>query len=530
MNKKQSNSECVIYLRLSKEDNKTDESSSIVSQRMIIESFCRFNGFIIREEYVDDGYSGGNFNRPAFTRMITDIEQGKITCVITKDLSRLGREMYGTGGYIEDYFLEKGVRYIAINDSFDTENGDYSMLGIRLGVNDLYLRDVSKKVRSSIRIKQEAGEYIGSFPLYGYMKDPDDKHHLIIDWEVVPVIKLIYSLALEGYGMNTICHRLTDMNIPIPIVHKKEPRASKITDNNGNGIWKHATVRNILTSQMYIGNMVQHTFTKASYRSKRLKKIDESDYIIIKNTHEPIVSEEDFFKVQELLKGRSRYTVKKEDKYMFTGLLKCKECGTTISISEKKNKKNNSHYTQCNLYRRKGKYGLCTQHRINYNELEEDLLDILKNTCSKFLKDYNYEKMLAKKEALYEISYKSLEDEVKKIESNITKQNGVIDSIYKDKLEGIISADDFSRMYNIEKQKSDFLKKQLEDMNKKINDLKESNKKDTYSECKEIVEAFMKLKNPTRNVVARLVDRVEISEDKKVDIYFKFKDLSAMLD
>ena len=158
---------CAEYLRLSKEDElKKDESSSIQSQRLIIEAFARHNNLKIVEEYVDDGYSGGNFDRPAFNRMIEDIEKGKINCVITKDLSRLGREMYKTGKYIEEYFLEHDVRYIAINDSYDSNIGD-SMLGLRLGVNDLYLRDVSKKVRSSFRVKQEKGEYIGSFPCYG---------------------------------------------------------------------------------------------------------------------------------------------------------------------------------------------------------------------------------------------------------------------------------------------------------------------------------------------------------------------------
>lgn len=160
---------CAGYDRLSDADNKNDESSSIQSQKMIIDSFAKFNNLNIVKHYIDDGYSGGNFDRPEFQEMIKDIENGKINCVITKDLSRLGREMYKTGKYIEEYFLEHGVRYIAINDSYDSNIGD-SMLGIRLSVNDLYLRDVSKKVKTSLRAKQNRGDYIGSFPLYGYKK------------------------------------------------------------------------------------------------------------------------------------------------------------------------------------------------------------------------------------------------------------------------------------------------------------------------------------------------------------------------
>ena len=388
---------CAGYYRLSKEDERSnDESSSISSQRMIVESFAKFNNFTLVREYVDDGYSGGNFDRPGFKQMIEDIEKGRVNCVITKDLSRLGREMYNTGSYIEEYFLENNIRYIAINDSYDSSVGD-SMLGIRLGVNDLYIRDVSKKVCSSFKIKQERGDYIGSFPCYGYKKDPNDKHKLIIDPEAAEIVKRIYNYALQGFGLNTISNRLTEEQIPIPIVYKKEPRGKLITDNNGYGIWKHGTIKNILTSEMYIGNMVQHTYKKQSYRSKKIIRIPKEEQIIVENTHEPIIDKETFDKVQEIMKTRSRYTRGKEQKYLFTGLLKCKECGHSLSISEKINKKNNSHYTSCNLYKKKGKYGQCTQHRLNYNILEDELLDILRNICTSFLEDYDYEDIISKK-------------------------------------------------------------------------------------------------------------------------------------
>ena len=202
---------CGAYDRLSEADNKIDESSSIKSQKIIIDSFAKYNNLKIYKHYIDDGYSGGNFNRPAFKEMIKDIEAHKINCVITKDLSRLGREMYETGKYIEEYFLEKGIRYIAINDSYDSNIGD-SMLGIRLSVNDLYLRDVSKKVKTSLRAKQNRGDYIGSFALYGYKKSPLNKHKLIIDEEVRHIIELIYNMTLEGKSPYKIAKYLTNKN------------------------------------------------------------------------------------------------------------------------------------------------------------------------------------------------------------------------------------------------------------------------------------------------------------------------------
>ena len=215
---------CGEYRRLSREDRFTkDESESIKNQGLLINSFAEHNGFNIVKTYIDDGFSGGNFDRPGFEELIKDIEKGKIDCVITKDLSRLGRELYGTGKYVEEYFREKKVRYIAINDSYDSIIGD-SMLGVRLSVNDLYLRDVSKKVRSSLKIKQEKGDYIGSYAKYGYMKDPKNHNHLIVDPESSKIVKLIYSWYLEGLSIKRICDNLTDKKIPIPIVYKKEGR------------------------------------------------------------------------------------------------------------------------------------------------------------------------------------------------------------------------------------------------------------------------------------------------------------------
>ncbi|MEG1793347.1 MAG: recombinase family protein [Bacilli bacterium] len=519
---------CASYLRLSlADDNKSDESSSISSQRMIIESFARFNNFCIVDEYIDDGYSGGNFDRPAFMRMLEDIKKRKINCVITKDLSRLGREIYKTGEYIEQYFLENDVRYIAINDSYDSEIGD-TMLGIRLSVNDLYLRDVSKKVKSSLKIKQNNGEYIGSFPCYGYKKNPEDKHKLIPDDKVVSIVKMIYELALEGYGSHTICAKLTDLKIPIPIVYKGEPRGKKVTDNDGLGIWKHSTVRNILTSEMYIGNMVQHTYAKVSYHSKKLRKVDQSEQIIVKNTHEAIISKEDFDKVQELLKKRSKFNRGKEKKYLFTGLLKCKECGATLSISEKINKKDNSHFTQCNLYRKKGKYGVCTQHRVNYNLLEKDLLEIIKNECEKFLNDYNPETIIKKANNMYDNNSKILKDEIVTIEKGLSTNRNIIDNLYKDKINNTLSQEDFNRMYETYSKENQSLIVRKNDLEKKITELNEEYSKLDYEKCKHSVERFMSMDNPTNNVISRLVKKITVSENKEIEIYFNYKEFVAL--
>ena len=261
---------CGIYLRLSREDYlKKDESSSISSQRLIITDFGKHNGLNIVEEYVDDGYSGGNFDRPSFNRMLEDIEKGKINCVITKDLSRLGREMYGTGRYIEEYFSERNVRYIAINDSFDSLIGD-SMLGIRLSVNDLYLRDISKKVRSAFRVKQQNGDYIGTSACYGYKKDPENHNHLIVDEPAAKIVRYIFKLCLENLGGRNIANRLNELKIPTPNVYKNNISFLK---RHKETYWTRETVSYILKNRMYVGDMVQHTYEKISYNSKKYVKL-----------------------------------------------------------------------------------------------------------------------------------------------------------------------------------------------------------------------------------------------------------------
>ena len=518
---------CGAYDRLSDSDSKIDESSSIQSQKIIINSFAKFNNLIIYKHYVDDGYSGGNFDRPAFQEMINDIESGKINCVITKDLSRLGREMYKTGKYIEEYFLEKCVRYIAINDSYDSNIGD-SMLGIRLSVNDLYLRDVSKKVKTSLRAKQNRGDYIGSFPLYGYKKDPSDKHKLIIDEEVRHIVELIYDLALEGKSSNKIAEYLTYKKIPIPIVHKQEPRAKDINENNGFGIWKRQTVKGILTNEMYIGNMVQNTHNKISYNSKKLRKTTKDELIIVEGTHEGIVSKEIFDKVQTILNEKKvKWVTNRQLDYLFGGLLYCHECGRNIRISEDILKSGVRHYTQCNLYTRKGKYGICSSHRINYDWLEEDILEYLQDVCKKFCKYYEFNDLEENSENIVMKNLKEINQKIKKLNNVFNSYKSTIDNLYMDKVKGLIDEETFKRIYDKIQQDISRVIIKIDELNKKkqINE-KQASKNTSYSSCKHSVLDYMSLKNPTKDQIKRLIDRIEIDKDKNIYVHLNFPKLT----
>ncbi len=521
---------CAEYLRLSKEDlGKNDESSSIQSQRLIIEAFARHNNLKIAREYVDDGYSGGNFDRPAFTRMIEDIESGKINCVITKDLSRLGREIYKTGNYIEEYFLEHDVRYIAINDSYDSNIGD-SMLGIRLGVNDLYLRDISKKVRSSFRVKQEKGEYIGSFPCYGYVKDPEDKHKLIIDPEASKIVKYIYQLFLEGLGVTRICRKLTDEKIPIPIVYKKEPRSLAVTENDGYGIWKNSTIRNILKSQMYIGNMVQHTHEKISYNQKKLKHMKENEFIIVENTHEAIISKEDFEKVQEMLKQK-RHTPKERyyDRFLLSGIMFCGKCGHTLGVSERQTKSNLSQYTHCNHYLRKGIMSGCTPNRLNYYLLEKDITHFLNEIGEEFIKNYDIRNLVEDSVYVYNRDIDEMQKELNKIDNNIQKKINIISNLYNDKLEGVISVDVYKNLSDNLEKELEQLKIKKQKIDNKLKIFSDKSKEKEFTKCRETVENFIKLKTPSRSTIKNLISSIIVCDngnEKEVKVFFKFKELT----
>lgn len=518
------------YERLSKEDLtrlKTDESMSITGQRMINNSFCKFNNIDIVKDYVDDGYSGSNFDRPGFKEMIEDIENGLINCVITKDLSRLGRELYQTGRYIEDYFIDKGIRYIAINDGYDSWNNDNNDISMKLTFNDYSLRDTSKKVRTALTVRKQNGLYIGSFAKYGYKKDPADHHHLIIDTSVSEVVKRIYNMALQGNSCYKIAQALTDDKIPIPIVHKKEPRSIYVTENNGYGIWKPQTIKSILTSEMYIGNMVQNTYKKVRYNSKKLKKLDKEEYIVVENTHEPIIEKDIFEKVNLIIKSKYRISEKNKDRYLFSGLLFCKECGHKISILEKKNKGNNSHYTQCTQYSKKGRYGICNIHRVNYNLLEEDLISVIKDTCSSFLEEYDNKSLTEEANAILREEQIELQKSIDAILKDISKYNSAIEQLYIDKVEQNISLDLYSNLmekYTMELKNATKNKEDLEE--KKVRLLSKIESLD-YDRCAKIVDRFLKTKNITNALISEIVEKVEIDNNKQIQLYFNFSELTS---
>lgn len=509
------------YERLSKEDDKNDQSSSIKSQRMIIDSFANFNKINLKKHYFDDGYTGSNFNRPGFQELIRDIEAGLINCVIVKDLSRLGRELYETGSYIEEYFLSKNVRFIAINDGYDSNVGD-AMLGIRLSVNDLYLRDTSKKIRTTFDAKRRKGEYIATYAKYGYMKNPDNPRKLIPDPQVAPIVVQIFEWMAEGVGTSTIAHRLTAMNIPIPSIYKKEHRPNcQKKLNQGNGIWRPQTVRGIASDQMYLGHMVQGRWKKLSYNSKKIIELPPSQWIVVENTHEPLVSQELFDQVQEVLNKAKKYRAKKEKKHLFQGLLKCKECGHNISIYAKETKNGQALWTECNFYSKYSKYDLCCSHRLNYELFEEDMLLFLRQIGTQFLLDYDEKKILKEALNLQNQDLVNLDKMTSQIRKEMEKNKCVLSKLYEDRLNDVISVKQYKMMSSRYEKILIDLEGQLKEVNFQMKKKKSDHLANELAECKKRLEQFMKFENPTNEQMYQLIDRIEIDKNKNIEVFFK---------
>ena len=355
----------------------------------------------------------------------------------------------------------------------------------------------------------------------------EDRHKLIIDNKVRNVIELIYSLALAGNSPRKIAEMLTLDKYPIPIVYKKDPRAKDVVENDGFGIWKRQTVYSILTNEMYIGNMVQNTHNKISYSSKKLRKTNVGERIIVPSTHEAIISKEIFEKVQEILNKRANSKVTDNQRnYLFGGLIYCHECGRTIRISKDVLKNGVRHYTQCNLYTRKGKFGICSSHRINYDWLEEDIINYLQGICKKCHEHYNFDVL---NDNFQKVIVKNLDDINKKInrlEKMVTSYNETVDNLYVDKMHGLIDEDMYKRIYNKTKLEIKKVERKIEQLeNQKSNNRKEQGNYLVTTKVQERMLNYMMLNSPTKDQIMRLISKIEIDKEKKVYVYLNFQEL-----
>ena len=510
-----------IYIRLSREDGENGESESIGNQRDIIMRYIKENNLQFIDEYVDDGVSGTKFERSVFQRMISDIEQQRVNMVITKDLSRLGREYIQTGYYLENYFPEHMVRYVAINDGIDTfsNSTNNDVTPFKSIMNDMYAKDISKKVRSVIKEKQKKGEYMCTVPPYGYKKDISQKNHLIVDENVVYVVRDIFKMYLDGNSVYKIRDYLNTNKIQSPSGYDKNLTEIKK--------WNSVTILNILANRAYIGTTVSNKRTNISYKSKKRIKVPEKEYIITENTHEAIIDKEDFERVQFLLAKKSINKKNKHD-YLFRGLIKCKTCHSNLEVGAKltaygKPIKNPIPYITC----RNSKKGICPPQHLNYNKFEKKVLQFLKDFLMLYTDKSTLEKIYKRYKASKNNNVSKYEKELRQIDTRINTLTNQIDSIYFDKLNHIISENDYFRYTNKIIGERDILESQKKEIVKLINNTKEKQDIGTKEEMEKLINEF--LNSTSKKSLYMLIDNIEIDENKNVYINFAFSKLNETI-
>lgn len=517
-----------LYERLSNEkieviDGKEEnESESISTQKLILENFCNDNKIAVVDHYTDDGVSGATFDRPNFKRLIEDIENGKINLVIVKDLSRFGRAS-NVSNYLDEYFPEKGVRFIAINDEIDTgdiigfENAQ-DMIQFKTFFNEYFLRDTSKKIKKGKQARAREGKVMATYPTYGYKKDPNDKNHYIVDEETAPIVKRIFALAKEGKRPTDIGKILTDEKIPVPSEKVGNNHTRKGAVKRG---WNRNTVVKILQNVTYLGWVSNRNTKKVNFKSKKVLIVPKDERIIKEGMHEPLVDKATFDLVQQQIESRKSTRVKKYD-YLLKGLVYCKECGKKLSVLPQKHPNKTTFYLRCNTYYANTQLGLCTPHSNNLEKVTNAVITQIKKRCMEFLKEEKYQKIANEnQERIINNNKFSTQNQILLLERKIRQTNDIIDNIYKEKCLGTIKEEDFSRMYAKYTEERNSLNERIEQM--KQLDLDQDKKVDIMK----IVKEFVSFKEVTREMLVSLVDRIEISQDKEITIYYKFSILNV---
>ena len=521
-----------LYTRLSRDDGTDSESNSIANQKRLLSQKAKELGFANIKFYVDDGYTGTNFNRPGFQELLDDIEMGYISVVMVKDLSRLGRDYVSVGHYTDNYFPEHNIRFIAVNDMVDSDEGENEIAPFKNIMNEMYARDISRKIRSSNRIRGNLGEPLAQ-PPYGYMKSPENKKKWIVDPDASQVVKSIFRMCIEGKGNEAIAHVLQSNKIYIPMAYWH----SKGLNRGGKQMpadpyrWSKTTVRKILTQQEYCGDVINFkTYSKNFKNKKRLMNAEEN-WKIFKDVHEPIIEREVFELVQENLLKVKRRAPKPENakKHIFSGLIRCGDCGSNMRYHTNTTNKE-IHYFSCGNYIKDTRGDCPTRHYIRSDALEQIVLLELKNLSS-FLK-YDEERLaliLERKsnEDLFEET-RFLEGELQKALARQQKVANLYERLYEDNAEGKVTDEWFTHMshkYELERTE---LKGKISELRKKLSSTQETTKgKDIFIGA---VRKFMEMKTLTAPLAKELIDHIDVYESEgkgknkiqRIVIYYRF--------
>ena len=528
MNRKNQSSQKItaLYCRLSLEDGRENESMSISNQKLMLKDYAEKNGMFQYEYYVDDGYTGRNFNRPSFQRMIADIEAGKVGCVITKDLSRLGRNYIEAGSYIEIFFPKHNVRYIAVTDGVDSlTRQEMDITPFKNILNDMYSRDISKKVMAGRMTRSRQGKFCGGQPPLGLMRDPDDNGHLILDPETAPVIRKIYDLALDGWGCMRIAKKLMEDRVPITRV-----KGNTECDVNYYA-WGGARISHILRNPFYKGaHLVCRTHQKG-IRSNTYDIIPREDWEVIEGCHEAIIPPEEWAQVQEIIDRRPTIMEGNSCPFynLFHGILYCATCGKSMQVRyEKVGRTGKNRFTGeqrepidkayyiCQTYNRLGK-DACTSHKIEARDLYNLVLKDIQELAAMALKDADafYRRLSSRMERRYMADASETQKECGRLEARNQEIDSMFLSLYTDKAKGILTEQRFMKLTSALEQEQEANQKRLQDLALMMRRTDEQ-ESDVRTFIREI-RKYAAIQELDEAVLNRLISKILVGEVQKVD-------------
>ncbi len=518
-----------LYIRLSREDGDNRESYSVTSQREILTQYAKQQEDIeVHDIYIDDGFSGTNFERPGFQRMMDDIYAGNVNCVVVKDLSRFGRNYTETGKYLDDIFIRFNIRFIALNNGYDSFAGNMNSatqcvtLGVTNVINESLAATTSVNIRGTLDASRKKGEFIGSFACYGYKKDPNDRHRLIVDEEPAEVVRMIFNLFISGKSVIGITRELNKLGILNPTDYKHSQGLNYRANSNigDKGVWCEQTVRRILKNEMYIGNMVQGKNTNMSYKIKKCVAVPKDKWIIVEGTHEPIIDKAIFEKAQGLFNSNTKITKATNAVDKFAGLVKCADCHRAMG------KKTNCHDYGTYVYYRcvtatKISKDACSTHSIRYDKLEEAVYITLRTLIDMALdiEQFVYEveqKTERQKEInLYQRTKSQYTAEVEKLKRHAL-------SLYPDWKDGVISKEEYTSLKADINEKIEALEQKIKSVEEKEQEMQDKDiRKNEF--IKHFVE-YADIGELTRPMLVELVDSIYVHREGNITINFKFQD------
>ena len=521
-----------LYCRLSRDDGTESESNSIGNQKKLLSQKAKEMGLTDTKYYVDDGYTGTNFNRPGFQQLIDDIEIGLVSAVMVKDLSRLGRDYVSVGNYTDSYFPEHNVRFIAVNDAIDSDEGESEIAPFKNILNEMYARDISKKIRSSHRLRGSMGEPL-SQPPYGYMKSPENKKKWIIDPEAATVVKSIFKMCLDGKGNETIARELQENKVLIPMAYWRSKglnRGGKKTQTNPYK-WCKTTIQKILSQQEYCGDIINFKTYSKSFKNKRRIENSKENWAVFKNVNEPIIDRETFETVQKFISKTKRRTPKKEngERSIFNGLIYCGDCHSKMRYHTSTSNKE-IHYFTCSDNKVDYRGNCPGRHYVRADALEEVVKLELRRLVEMLEIDESYfaQLLLRKNDEEREKDKKFLESELQKAIARSNTVSQLYEKLYEDNVIGKVSDEWFVELsHKYEKERMD-LKAKIADTRYKIEELKNNNSE--YEKFISAIRRFMQMDNLTSPLLRELIDHIDIfetegtgkSRTQRIVIYYRF--------